>query len=460
MAKLTAKMTSPRARFIALVLFLLVAFLMGGSSRSDVQSLIFLRPLAVLFGTYALVLCSGKDLKELGAPLYLLIGVLVMMAIQLIPLPPSLWMQLPLRETTVAIAEIMQVEQPWRPLTFSPSKTWNSLFSLVVPIAAILLFAIQDRQHRGKVIPLIIIFGMISAIWAMLQISGPARGPLYLYRLTNNGFAVGLFANRNHQGVFLGCIILANAWYFSTLKAREQFAGIKSSLSIGSIMLLVPVIFVAGSRAGLLIGGLALLFGTYFVTQSSLIPEKVALGRKLKVRGRWLVAGFVAALGGLILTFITFSRSLALDRLIEEDGVENLRVNLLPIFGDMTKDFFPFGTGLGAFEYVYKIYEPVDFLEPRYLNLAHNDWAQWLIEGGLMGVILLALFIIWYVLRSVQTFRLKPSGFRSRQLMIAAIIAFWGIASIFDYPLRAPSLIAVFAIFCVFLERSNLGERR
>ena len=36
---------------------------------------------------------------------------------------------------------------------------------------------------------------------------------LWFYRITNNGFPVGLFANRNHAAVFLAALLpLATAW--------------------------------------------------------------------------------------------------------------------------------------------------------------------------------------------------------------------------------------------------------
>src|SRR3546814_18783044 len=49
----------------------------------------------------------------------------------------------------------------------------------------------------------------------LAQVIGPRDGPLYLYEITNNGSAVGLFANRNHQAALLACLFPMLAVYAS-----------------------------------------------------------------------------------------------------------------------------------------------------------------------------------------------------------------------------------------------------
>src|SRR5690606_33859646 len=92
---------------------------------------------------------------------------------------------------------------------------------------------------------------------------------------------------------------------------------------------------------------------------------------------------------------IYFSRSLAFDRLFGRADVEELRGQLVPILTKMISDYFPWGSGFGSFEYVYRIYEPQELLHPTYLNQAHNDWLQFPIEGGLLAVLIAAAALIW-----------------------------------------------------------------
>ncbi|CAN0569157.1 unnamed protein product, partial [Laminaria digitata] len=176
--KITDRFSAPAARFYAFVAFFVIVFFTGGGSRDDIQSLLVLRPLAILFCAYALTVKAPEQWKGRMFPLYIAGALLALMVLQLIPLPPSVWTALPGRQIFADIADIAGIEQPWRPLTLSPSKTLNSLFSLAVPIAAIMLYLNLDREYRRRAVPVLIVLCSISALWAIFQVIGPARGPL------------------------------------------------------------------------------------------------------------------------------------------------------------------------------------------------------------------------------------------------------------------------------------------
>ena len=87
----------------ALVIFLVIVFLTGGSSRSDVQALLVLRPAAIIFaalGLYGLTWAQIRPylfLFAMAAALFLLV------IIHLMPLPAGLWSLLPGRGLIVDI---------------------------------------------------------------------------------------------------------------------------------------------------------------------------------------------------------------------------------------------------------------------------------------------------------------------------------------------------------------------
>ena len=450
------------ARFYAFAAFLALVFFTGGSSRDDVQSLVFLRPLAVLFGAYALTCMDREAWKGRTFPLYIALGLAGLMIFQLIPLPPNLWTALPERQIFADIAGLAGIEQPWRPITLSPSRTLNSLFSLAVPITAIMLYLNLDEQRRRQAVAVIITLAGISALWAAFQLTGSARGPLYLYNLTNNGAAVGLFANRNHQAVLLAATIVMLGWYGASHAITEKLAALKFYSSIAGIFVLVPLIFITGSRAGLilmapaLIGAMLLVyFGRYTIESQPAIKgnrsTKWFTSRQIILFSSISLIVIMAALS------IYFSRSLALDRLIGQSDVEELRGQLVPILTKIMGDYFPWGSGFGSFEYIYRIHEPQELLNPSYLNQAHNDWLQFPIEGGLPAIIIAIVAVIW---AAIQFFTLAQNWQHSRYtkytVMMAAMVMLLFLAgSIGDYPLRMPSLIAVFAVMaCIF--RDNI----
>ncbi|NJM51853.1 MAG: hypothetical protein HC843_14105 [Sphingomonadales bacterium] len=271
---------SPSARFYILAFFLAFVFLTGGSSRDDVQSLIILRPAAVIFAAYALTVADFSEWKGRLFPLYILLALAALMVIQLIPLPPSLWTQLPERELFKDIAVLAGIDQPWRPLSIAPSRTLNSLFSLSVPLAALFLYLNLPNEMRFRAIILIMIFILFSALLAIGQIAGPSKNALYLYRITNFNSPVGFFANRNHQASLLAALILLLGWYGGIINAQKLRGNVRAFGAILAIIVILPLIFITGSRAGLILSGAALPAAIWFFFKG-LSTMRLMLERRL-----------------------------------------------------------------------------------------------------------------------------------------------------------------------------------
>jgi len=452
--KFGALLQEDRSKFIALFLFLAATFLLGGGSRDDILSLVFLRPLAIFFAAYALSVASPGDLKSLGMPLWLLLALLLLMIVQLVPLPPRLWADLPGREAYDAATAAAGLGDVWRPLSLSPSKTINSIFALTVPVAALMLFAVQSRKYLRPALLVILAMGLGTCLWGLLQLMGSATGPLYLYRITNAGLPVGLFANRNHQGTFLAALIPLVAYIVATASSHRG-GNLEKLGAVLAALLFVPAILLTGSRAGILSLLIALCCAVVVFLASDPV-RSASTGAKPVMRRVGAVAAGLALVAAIVAAVaLWFGRALAIERLLTTDHVEDLRRQLLPVLLDMSGSFFPAGAGFGAFEHVYDRFEPLWLLKEQYLNQAHNDWLQLLIEGGLPAALILLVFLMWLA-RQLLRLRETPNA-AARSLRIAALsfIAIIGFASIFDYPLRIPSIMAVFAIFCAILARRD-----
>lgn len=457
-------------RFYAFVVFLTLVFFTGGGSRDDIQSLVFLRPLAILLGVYALTCMTREQWRGRLFPLYILLALFLLMVVQSVPLPPWIWTELPGRKIFADIADLAGIEQPWRPLTLSPSRTFNSLFSLAIPIAAMMLYLNLDEVRRKQAVTVIISLAMVSALWAMFQLAGSERGPLYLYNITNNGSAVGLMANRNHQAVLLAATIVMLGWYGASHAPTVRLAVLKFYISIASIFVLVPLTFITGSRAGLLLMAPALIVAVILIYNGRYIKEsQSAKKRPRRKRGHGLVSrrmilvGLILAVLGMALLSVYFSRSLAFDRLFGGSELEELRLQLLPTFFKMLSDYFPWGSGFGTFEYIYKIYEPHELLKPTYLNQAHNDWLQFVIEGGVIAIAIGLLALSWFGFQLIRLLKNWRSSHYSKYIamMAATVMLLFLFASIGDYPLRVPSIIAVFAILgCVLNDNTRIVQQR
>ena len=141
-------------------------------------------------------------------------------------------------------------------------------------------------------------------------------------------------------------------------------------------------------------------------------------------------------------------------------GGESERVALVPQLLGIARDFLPFGTGVGSFDQIYRSYETRDGLQFAYLNQAHNEYLQILIEFGIFGVAALVAGLIWYARRAWQAFRVEPESrtVNRQQRAAAMVIVFVVVHSAGDYPLRTAGFAVYFALlFALRSEARRVG---
>lgn len=451
--------------FVALCLLLVLAFLLGGSARADVPQLVVLRPAAILILGYGLWGLSWEQVKAFRYPFGVAAAMLILVAMQLVPLPPAIWSHLPGREIIADIDRTAGLGTVWRPVSLVPAGTWNSLFAMLVPLAALVLGARITPEQRRQLLPLILVLGLLSSLIGLAQIFGPDDGPLYLFRITNPGFAVGLFANRNHQAIFLASLFPMLA-VFASLPWRSEGAWAMPAPLLPAAafgILLIPMILVAGSRAGLLIGALGI--GACALLYRPPVPATSARGSAARGgRGilsraapgpglsfaRWQLVGLATALvAALTLATIAMGRAEALRRIIVGDGVEDFRFRAWSTVWKITEKYFPIGSGAGSFTEVFQIDEPRALLATTYFNHAHNDWIEVILTGGLTGLLLLIFACLLVGMRAVQLAR-RAGKMQTRDELFARLgvvfVVQLAMASAGDYPLRTPALACVFAL--------------
>jgi len=122
-----------------------------------------------------------------------------------------------------------------------------------------------------------------------------------------------------------------------------------------------------------------------------------------------------------------------------------------PVVLDMVATYFPVGTGIGSFNPLFRIHEPFGLLKPTFFNHAHNDLLEVALDAGLPGLVLLAAAIGWWGWASVAAWRTASKRAavlpRLGSILLLLIIA----ASVFDYPVRTPMVMAVTIIAGVWL---------
>lgn len=429
---------------------------MGGSSRADAQSLAILNPTMILCCGLALLTLKQEHWYERKWFLAGFALVFLLMAFYLLPLPDQLENISPGAGNVVAIRTAANVSDASLLLAISPVATWQSLFFLFAPLA-VFLFAIQLRREELLfTLPIVIFAGTMSGIIGVFQLVGGADGPLYLYRITNNGAAVGLFANRNHAAVFLACLFPMLAVFAARSYATNRGSrNTEQLIAIAIAIILVPLILVTGSRSGMLAAILGLIGGALLYS-SHASPQG---GSKNGKSSTPVVA--VSVFLCLVFATIYFSRAEAIERIFAEPSMANDRADFWTSSLHLFWKYFPFGFGPGSFVPAFQNDEPLVLLNGVYLNRLHNDWLETGLTFGVPGILLMLSGAVYYVRRSFLLW-FRMDGARSAVAfgrMASVIIAILAMASMSDYPLRTPAIMGFAALVLFWFVEARRQSR-
>lgn len=446
-----------------LLTFILLVGIFGGSSRYDAVQLLVLRPLCAFFLVYGLYRLRWRDIRGFQLPWTILVLVTILIGSQLIPLPPEIWMNLPGREIVSSLSLEIQQAEIWRPLSMAPSKTSNALAGMIVPICVLLLLTINHNLNVRLMLWVIVCFGVVNAFIGILQISA-SSDMLYFYQITNQGSPVGLFANTNHSATF-SAIVLASISYLmmendlTDSDVPGQNVDVYKLILGCAFLMVFLVIIVNRSRSGLLAASIVIVYLSSILTVRALAFRKNRTNvKKRNSINSFFSVGFGLVGVAMIATLLFSGQSEVVSRLLEDDNVRELRADVFPTLIEMIRTYFPFGSGFGSFENVYYIHEKVEYLRPSYLNQAHNDLLQVVIEGGIASVLILATGLLWVIRLIVFIYRQKNG--LSATLFWISISLIMGLASATDYPLRTPTMqmFAVCLIWILICQARQKGD--
>ncbi len=433
--------------FILLTTLLVVLWVAGGASRADALGQIFVRATAWGLLIVGLIFGARASFGHVRPLVIILAAAVLLVTVQLVPLPPAVWQLMPGRAPLSAAATISDQAQVWRPWSIVPGATLNALFSLIVPIAALIFVAgISDDEHRWL---LALVLGLISAstLLGLLQISGATfRNPLINDTL---GEVSGTFANRNHFALLMafGCMV-APVWAFHEGR-RPQW---RAPVALGLVLLFALTILATGSRAGIVTGVLAIGL--------ALLMTYKGIRKALNRYPRWVLPAAVAGIVGIIAAFALISimsdKAASISRALAEDPRQDIRSQNLPTVIAMIIEYFPFGSGFGGFDPVFRMHEKFSQLNLKYFNHAHNDFLEIVLDSGFLGLLAMLGALAWWARASIRAWRTGSTRTHSLARLGSAMLLLIFVASLFDYPARTPMIMAMAVIAGTWL--SNVGR--
>ena len=413
--------------------------LIAGGSTQGVWANAVLQLLGVAIIAWAALAWRSPDGlmdRRGGGRLFGLVGLtLLLFLVQLVPLPPARWTSLPGRELVADGFGLLDVAPGWMPVSLAPYDTLASLMTLLPPIA-VLAAMVGLRAYTSAGMAIAVVAAAVAGVLlGALQVTSPdpQASSWYLYPITNFGVAVGFFANANHMATLL----LIAIPMVTALAASAQDAGTDVRLrwaamvvGIGSLLLLLLGLALNGSLAGYGLAGPVLLASSLMIVGP----------RHRRARLAILLGGLACFLAFILIIFTPLN-----ERLVAEDSAASVstRQEMLATSAEAVRQFGFIGSGIGTFRKVHSLFEDPDRVDLTFVNHAHNDYVELVLEGGLPGAVLLALFLGWWVM-AVGSMARSPAA--DRYAMAAAI----GSAAILvhssvDFPLRTAGISAAFA---------------
>jgi O-antigen ligase len=343
--------------------------------------------------------------------------------------------------------------------------------TLLLPIAVFLAVRALPTERVLLLIKVLLGVAALQATLGLMQFGGGRESGLYLgMTFTHFDSAVGTYTNRNHLAglmemmlpVTLALLLYSvgrNAPEASAAGHRQRwrrrlsfFSGIRGHAAFAygtmALLVLVGVIF-SRSRAGIALSILGVL---------------LAVGLFARRVGGTNVYGPVGTLAVIAVGLgVAIGLVPVLDRFSVEGALADARWSIFSATLDGIGAFFPLGSGPGTFPEVFPSFQPVE-LGRWFINRAHNDYLEWLFEGGIGAALLMLLLAGLYLFQWGKI--LKPSAWsRLRFVQIGAGIGLLLLAlhELVDYNLHTPANIVYFAflagIFFADSERDPEGQR-
>lgn len=396
-----------------------------------------------------------------------LAGLLLLPLLHLLPLPESVWTALPGRDSYAGALASVDIEIGWRPLSLIPQMTTFSWLALLVPVAVFVVTAGLPDARVKMLVQLFIGIAVFEAVIGLAQFGTGSATILGASGGLHGNSAIGTYANRDHlaglleMALPLGLALLAANIHGSESSAspkvrhhhrsqlRQRLAALFSHefrfnraalLGAASIAILLGLVFTR-SRTGVALGMLAIFLSTL------MFARRIGGGRSTGLVAVVSTIGLMLALEvGLVPVLERFT-----DQSVGDDWRWSIYAGTLAGIGE----FFPLGSGIGTFSGVYRRFQPEDI--PMFVNHAHNDYLEWLFEGGLLAGALMAVFLLLYLLRWRQVWTSEAwSHLRFAQVAAGISLFLMGLHGLLDFNLHIPANAIYFAFLAgVFFHRES-----
>lgn len=333
-------------------------------------------------------------------------------------------------------------------ISVSPSATGDALLlsgGYACLYLLVMLCCTGDAARQRKVLGVLAISGVVQATYAGLMLLSGLEWGFFAEKTAYRGVATGTFVNRNHLANYLA--ITGGATLALILADLGPASGVRGLR--GHLLNLVDMLFSAKMRARL---SLVILVIALILTRSRM--GNTAFFASLGVAGlafvllrhrRYALRALLLFASIVLIDVLIVSNWYGLERVVDRIEQTDLQTeNRSGLLRDAmgTLDAYAItGSGLGTFSQAHAPFRSA--ASPTFFDHAHNDYVQFLIETGVAGLFLLALFVGGHALHAVRVMVQRKSALPAA-IGVGALMAMSAEAlhATTDFNLQIPANVA------------------
>jgi len=324
----------------------------------------------------------------------------------------------------------------------------NSLLYAAYGMLCFLVVQCLRRTSQIKQLALAIsTYGSALALFALIQgLSGTTK--LYWLRTPRmGGWIYGPYVNHNHYAGLMEMLLPVPL----VLALSQQTRGAQKALAAAAAAVMASTIFLSGSRGGM----------AAFMVEMTVVAF-VTTRREQRRRTLSAIAVFLMVVVGLLVWLGGSTLLQRVSSIQSEAHTELSGGTRIDIDRDGLKMFAQkpvLGWGLGTFPEVYPQFR--SFYTNFFVNEAHNDYVQLLVEMGAAGFAVMLWMIIAVYRHGIKKLANWP-GEISSAVTLAAMLGVTGIMvhSLVDFNLQVPANAAWFYALCAItaMEPGRFGQ--
>lgn len=310
-------------------------------------------------------------------------------------------------------------------LTLSMERTAEALLFILPCALLIVVMSRFSENDFNRVLPFLYLGILANIAFGLVQFaarSGAGLSPGFLPYEARAGF----FANPNHFATLMFVAIPLVIYQFQAIR--------RPALSLIAVAIILVASFATRSVAGV------------FLSMGCALFSYAAIVRMPAI---WRVALVVVGLIGMVVLSLNPGNVLEIraDDPLDRMSIWSNSLRAVALY-------LPFGSGLGTFDLVYPSVEAGDDIRTSFVNHAHNEYLELVVEGGLAAALLLLAYLALLI---AAAWRLPRSPLRSAAL---CAIAFVLVHSGVEYPLRNLSLALLFGLLNAIVFSTGLPQPR